>query len=283
MTAEVKDSMILEFLQKLLSRLLSGDASQSGTQPPSEAGFQEPHDFTPDIHEPEKLTDTQENRTSTTSRRAFDMSAEAQLALFLDKYLYERFPDIHRYSSIKRISDKREQLNGTDVRFIMKDGRVFNVDEKAQLYYLNKNLPTFAFEIQFLRRGIPTTGWLCNDRLETDYYLLIWPFADRDTSSGISWRNFTKADCLMISKQDVLSFLAENGLTKDRLLADANAIRKEHRTGKIRIEGLSGIYYFASYPQYYAEAPINIVISKSYLRHIATRHYIVTPEKVEHN
>ena len=150
----------------------------------------------------------QEEPNKTTSRREEDMSAEAELARFLDQYLYSRFPNKQRYSSIKRIRDKSEQLKGTDVRFTMKDGRVFNVDEKAQLYYLNKDLPTFAFEIQFLRHGFPTTGWLCNNCLDTDYYLLIWPFANRDKPYGISWRDFTKADCLMISKHDVLSFLA---------------------------------------------------------------------------
>lgn len=215
------------------------------------------------------------------SRRADDMTAEAQLAIFLDRYLYDRFPNKQRYSSIERLTSKSDQLKGTDVRFTMNDGQVWNIDEKAQLYYLNRNLPTFAFEIQFLRQGIPTTGWLCNKRLDTHYYLLIWPFANRDSPAGIVWSDFTKAECYMVKKEDVLAFLREKGLTVEQLLTDATRFREKGLTGKIKIEGISGVYYYISAPSKYVEEPINIVISKTNLHRIATRHYIVTPEGVE--
>lgn len=272
--------MALECLKKLFSGRLWNNTQAS---PPFEQK-KESVDFHPPVqslHVPEVQTPPQSKPVVTASRRISDMSAEAQLSIFLDKHLYERFPDMQRYSSIERMTNKRDQLNGTDVRFTMKNGRVLNIDEKAQLYYLNKNLPTFAFEIQFLRHGVPTIGWLCNDRLDTDYYLLIWPFADRDTPVGISWRDFTKVECFMVAKQDILSLLGKNGLTIDRLLADANRFRAQGRTGKIKIEGLSGIYYYVSSSHKYAEEPINIIIAKTHLRHIATRHYIVTPEGIE--
>ena len=269
--------MTLEFLKKLFEGWL--DSYRCTTESSHVTSDKRSQRSSQCLSEKEELL--QNEQRIPVSRREGDMSAEAELAFFLDKYLYDRFPKRQRYSSIERIRNRREQLNGTDVRFIMKDGRVFNVDEKAQLYYLNKNLPTFAFEIQFLRHGTPTTGWLCNERLQTDYYMLIWPFADRDTPAGISWEDFTKADCLMISKKNLLSFLEGKGLAVDRMLSDADKIRREHRTGKIRIEGLSGIYYFASYPRYYEEAPINIVVAKSYLQHIAIRRYVVTPTKIE--
>lgn len=269
--------MILEFLDKLFLE----KQSKNQTLTPVTEKNEKTSDPKIPLCLSEKKESSEKQQNETASRREGDMSAEAELAFFLDKYLYDRFPNRQRYSSIERIKNRREQLNGTDVRFSMKDGRVFNVDEKAQLYYLNKNLPTFAFEIQFLRYGAPTTGWPCNERLQTDYYMLIWPFADRDTPAGISWENFTKADCLMISKKNLLSFLEGKGLAVDRMLADADKIRRERRTGRILIEGLSGIYYFASYPQHYEEAPINIVVAKSYLQHMAVRRYVVTPTKLE--
>lgn len=209
------------------------------------------------------------------------MSAEAQLAAFLDRYLYDVFPDRRRYASIERVSDRESQLRGVDVRFTMRDGSVFNVDEKAQLYYLNRDLPTFAFELQFLRAGEPVTGWLCNEKLDTDYYLLIWPFATVNSPSGISWRNFTRADCLMVEKRALLRFLADNGLTAERMLADAERLRAEGRIGRVDIDGLSGVYYYVSNPEKYAEQPINIVISKAHLLAIAARRYVVTADGVE--
>ena len=273
--------MPLEFLKKLSSNLAW---NSPGSPSPSERKAEpaaDPHPPVRSLHAAEGPASPQNKPGVTTSRRAEDMSAEEQLALFLDKYLYDRFPDAQRYSSIERITDKQEQLNGTDVRFTMKSGKVFNVDEKAQLYYLNKDLPTFAFEVQFLRHGIPTIGWLCNDRLDTDYYLLIWPFANRDAPAGITWRDFTRAECLMVKKQDILSLLKQNGLTVERLLADADNFRRQGLTGRIGIKGVSGIYYYSSSPCKYAEEPINIVISKTHLRRIATRHYVVTPEGIE--
>lgn len=219
----------------------------------------------------------------TSSRRNIDMSAEGELSFFLDKYLYSRFPHQDEFCSITRITNKHDQLHGTDVRFISTKGKVYNVDEKAQLYYLNRSLPTFAFEINFLRNGTPTTGWLCNTNLDTDLYLLIWPYACKDTLDDISWHDFTKADCLLVSKNKLLSFLAQKGLSINKLCADADAFRANRATGKQRIPGLSGIYYYVSSSHKYVETPVNIVISRNILEKIATRHYEVTPEKVIYN
>lgn len=213
------------------------------------------------------------------SRRNEDMSAEAQLAYFLDKYLYSRFPQADSFSHIERMHNKAEQLAGIDVRFTCKDGSVYDVDEKAQLYYLNKDLPTFAFEIQFLRNGRDTLGWLCNRSLKTDFYLLIWPFATQDTPNGIRWDHFTKADCLLIQKKKLLAMLEHEGLTVERMQQDAARFREEGRVGKISV-GISGIYYFVSDSSKYREAPINIVVSKIRLLRMAQRRYIVTKDDV---
>lgn len=217
------------------------------------------------------------------SRRNEDMSSEAQLARFSDEFLYkqDRFPNAEAFDLIERTYSKEQQLSGVDVIFKAKDGRTFCVDEKAQLYYLNKELPTFAFEIDFLRNGIPTIGWLCNNRLDTDLYLLVWPFATQDDPKGIKAKDFTKADCLLVQKTEVLKLLDAHGLTVDRLLRDAKLIRSEGKTKKIPIPGVRGIYYYASDSEHYKEAPINIVIAKHHLMRIKQRRYIVTPEKVE--
>jgi hypothetical protein len=77
------------------------------------------------------------------SRRTEDMSAESELARFLDENFYDHFPNADAFDSIERIYNKNLQLSGIDVVFNAKDGRTFRIDEKAQLYYLNKDLPTF--------------------------------------------------------------------------------------------------------------------------------------------
>lgn len=226
------------------------------------------------------ITVSDEKTSASHSRRGEDLSAEAQLAYFMDQYLYANFPTGKAFSTIRRVHDKEEQLSGVDVEFVGVDSRVYYVDEKAQLYYLNRNLPTFAFELLFKRGCNDTTGWLCNPKLKTDFYMLIWPFATQNTPKGISWTQFTKADCLLIQKQRLLKMLAHKGLTVERLQADARDIRASGRVGKIPIPGLAGIYYYASDSSKYSEAPINVVISKSLLMDIAQRRYIVTPESI---
>lgn len=223
-------------------------------------------------------TSTQNTNSFSKSRRTEDLAAEHQLAIYMDKYLYANFPTKSLFSKIKRIHDKSEQLLGVDVEFTGTDGKVYCVDEKAQLYYLNQNLPTFAFELLFDRGHHETIGWLCNPSLKTDFYMLIWPFATQDTCNGITWDKFTKLDCILIQKHKLIKMLAQNGLTIDQLQKDAMNIRASGQTGRIPIPGIKGMYYYASDPYRYKEAPINIVISKSILIRLAQRRYIVTPE-----
>ena len=49
----------------------------------------------------------------------------------------------------------------------------------------------------------------------------------------------------------------------------------------ILVKEARGIYYYAADPQRYRVAPIIVDISKSILKGIAQRRYIVTPENVE--
>ena len=215
------------------------------------------------------------------SRRNADMSAEGQLGIFLDAYLYPSLFQTGRFSSIQRIGDVEEQMAGVDVRFTGKDGAVYCVDEKAQLYYLNRALPTFAFEVQYLGEGGVSCGWLCSGRLKTDLYLLIWPFAVQDSPDKIRWDQFTKADCLLVERRKVLALLGREGLSLERMAWDAAQIRREGRVGKVPIKGVKGIYYYASDRKKYREAPINVIIARGRLDKIAQRRYIVTKEGVE--
>jgi hypothetical protein len=74
--------------------------------------------------------------------------------------------------------------------------------------------------------------------------------------------------------------LASKGLTVERLQEDARNIRTGGQTGKIPIPNIRGIYYYASDPARYKEAPINIIISKPILIELAQRRYIVTPNDI---
>ena len=220
-----------------------------------------------------------QNYTYRESRRRTDMAAEQELASFLDSYLYKPLLEEGRFTSIKRIEEVEMQLKGVDVEATT-NTRVARIDEKAQLYYINKNLPTFAFELQFLKDAQTYTGWLLNPELLTNYYLLIWPMATTDKVRDLKKDDFTELDALMISRRKIHDFLDKNGFTCDILIHTADQLRQQGRLGKVKTKR-SGIYYYVSDPQKYAESPINLVIGKNHLLQLADAHYKITKNGFE--
>lgn len=218
------------------------------------------------------------------SRRYFDMTAADELAAFLDSYFYGPLLAEGNFTSFKRIHDRDLQLKGVDVE-LSTASLTARIDEKAQLYYINKDLPTFAFELQFLHDGQPCTGWFLNETLLTDYYLLIWPKARVARAGSVKKDDFTELDALMVSRKKLHGFLDRNGLSRKVLEAKAALLRphasdRKFHEKKIRT-GLGGVYYRVSDPQRYAEAPINLVIGKRHLLSIASAHYKITKNGFE--
>ena len=220
-----------------------------------------------------------QNHTTPGSRRSMDMTAEQELASFLDSYLYKPLLEEGRFSSIVRIDDVDMQLKGVDVEATTPT-HVARIDEKAQLYYINKDLPTFAFELQFLKGTSRYTGWLLNDELLTSHYLLIWPRATTDKVNDLKRDDFTELDALMVSRRRIHDFLDRNGFSSDVLVHTANSLRQQGRIGRVNTNR-SGIYYYVSDSRKYAEAPINLVIGKHYLLQLADAHYKITRDGFE--
>jgi len=195
----------------------------------------------------------------TESLRPSDAVAEKAIASFLDMYCYPS-----RVTEFKRYDDRESQLQGKDVSFSY-GGRRLVVDEKAQAHYVNRNLPTFAFEIDFIDAGGGAhDGWLFNADLPTECYLLIWPYA---TKPGItSEEDIVHVDCLLVSRVAVKSLLMSVGYDEARCRAVALAMRRDDVRGKYDI-GQEDFYFFLS--DRLAERPVNIVIRKNVLASLA--------------
>lgn len=211
------------------------------------------------------------------SRRDMDMRAEEELSAFLDTYFYANLLDEGKFESIERVHDNAMQKRGVDV-VAKTDCKTYHIDEKAQLYYLNKALPTFAFELDYLSRGQRRIGWLLNDELLTDYYFLIWPFAQEVDLRLITKDDFTALDCLMLNKKKLLSFLEQCGLNKRYLQEQVKTLRKNECEGK-QPTGIKGVYFYVSSSSKYSEAPINLVIAKNILIELSDAHYEITKEQ----
>ncbi|MGL4402651.1 MAG: hypothetical protein ACRCTS_02835 [Fusobacteriaceae bacterium] len=168
------------------------------------------------------------------------------------------------------------QLKGIDL-IVTTDKEVFKIDEKAQLYYINNPLPTFAFELQFLNRNSEVSeGWLINSNLENDYYMLIWPSAKHSDLSLITKDDFSQIECLLIKKSEILNFLERKGWTTEKIKNEIDTIHSHNQFGRINIPNERDFFFYHSSPDKYIEQPINLVVYKKVLLKLSRHHYIIT-------
>ncbi len=191
-----------------------------------------------------------------------DLSKESILGRFLDEYYLEILSSSNY--TIRRVGDISLQYKGVDL--ILSHGdKKFYVDEKAQLDYINKSLPTFAFEISYLKNQNWHLGWLLDDEKLTDIYFLIsniYTKQNSDLSSGLS-----RIKIIGIYREKLQSFLNQKGLNKLYLLSLEKQIRAGSIEGKIPIKELDGSNEGAMYfsKQHKNEQPINLVLKLKFL------------------
>lgn len=223
---------------------------------------------------------TLEIKNNNLSRKFIDMGAEHQLSFFLDKCFYNKLLSAHKIKSFERIHDKEKQLLGADLVMTTKKNTVV-IDEKAQLYYINQNLPTFAFEINFLNKnGDLSEGWLYNDKLCTHYYNLIWLTATHKDLKNIKSSDFISAECLIINKNIILDYLLSLNYTKNKMFEKVQSIRNQKQYGRSYLSNQRDIYFYFSEPKDYAEQPINLIIRKNILSKLASCVFLVSEESI---
>lgn len=199
-----------------------------------------------------------------------DVSVEQEIAKFLDDNFYSKaVTDFHRFKS------KDDQLKGKDIRFTWDDLVNIIVDEKAQSQYINRDLPTFAFEISSIFSGKRSEGWLFNDAKETEYYLCIWIWAER--TWNISADDIIKLDCLLLKRSDIIVYLEMEGFTKKRIVERENEIRASGEQGPFDKTAHQYIYFFNTTKR--VERPFNVIIRKQKLIELAVRHIEVNRGK----
>lgn len=228
------------------------------------------------------------------SLRATDMQGERIVKEFLIMHFYdlirngEILDKIKDYQSIDSIE---QQFQGVDTVLFLKNGRTLNIDEKCALKYINTNLSTFAFELQWFRHGKKTIGWLINPKLQTHYYFLMWikgrpilnplngKILDKyDYIKRMTINDLIEIELFAINKQSLFDYLHKIGLYNEKLLAQADWLI-ETNTEQAIVN--SEIKYF--YSGYFAEKPVNLVMSKRLLRKLADAVFYITPNQVKRN
>lgn len=195
-----------------------------------------------------------------------DLSKEKQLAPLLDFY-YEKH--LKQYT-FKRVSNLKQQRQGIDLILEHKVSKnLFYVDEKAQLDYVNESLPTFAFELSYLKNGDQKRGWLFDASKKTHFYALVTSiFSDEE-------KMFTSCNITFVNRKKLIGHLVDLNLTEEHF---TKVIRNNAQTnGKLILESLhpkkEGFLFFSTSNK--AEKPINLVLRLEFLVEIGVAKRLV--------
>ena len=185
-----------------------------------------------------------------------DLKKEQKLSVLLDAY-YKKH--LHHYH-FERINDLQWQMEGIDLVFTHKNTqKPFYIDEKAQLDYVNEDLPTFAFELSYEKNGKLKKGWLFDPAKKTHFYALATAiYTDEPTV-------YTSCKITFVNREKLVSFLKSRNISPRTL--DNNIKAFQDQQGKMTIDGLhhrsEGYLYFSNRNK--AEKPINLILKLDFL------------------
>lgn len=223
------------------------------------------------------------------SLRNQDMRAEQQLGKFMDTYFYSQLKAKNgNPMRVIRVTDREMQKSGVDI-CIESEGRRMLIDEKATVYYSNAMIPTFAFELDSVQEGHsePVQGWFVNDKLQTEYYMLIWPNVKciqqgnqwiRKDIKNIEKDDFTIIEAMLVRKTDIRNALEKKGYDRKYLLEYARRIRNLYSNDEARKEEKLTDDVKISFSGQLAEKPVNLVIQKKLLKKLAQGIYLISSD-----
>lgn len=207
-----------------------------------------------------------EKNVNEMSVREYDEHCEKVMAQFLDEHFYKKIG----YTWRERVTDRERQVKGLDV-ILKRDGKVYNIDEKAAIRYTN-GLKTFALELSFLnRKGNRVDGWLIDEKKVNDYFVFVWiNKIEGELIENVD--SFKEVEVALVSKEKIMVYLESLGWDVDKLLIKDERIRDgiDDNLGDIRKNGCK-----FSYSEKLFEKPINILLPKQAYIKIADEHSII--------
>mgnify|MGYP000583021262 CR=1 FL=1 len=189
-----------------------------------------------------------------------DLDQEKILSGYLDKIYAEK------NIVFKRINNSDAQHHGIDI-IIHACSNQYNIDEKAQLHYLNADLPTFTFELSYLKNNVWKEGWLFNDKKQTHYYFLVTSIYLKDNKKELTHADeIDKIKITSVNRSKLISHLADIGLNKKKLQEYDKHLRERSAYGGFKVKELNsssdGQLYFS---EHLSEQPMNIQLRLKYL------------------
>jgi len=182
-----------------------------------------------------------------------DLKKEQALFPLLDS-LYQKHLKKYRF---ERTHDKNNQLKGIDLFFFDKHtDATYAIDEKAQLDYINEDLPTFAFELCYQKEGKLKTGWLIDESKKTEFYSLI---------TGIFGASGEYHFCkiTLVNRKKMRALLKRKSLLTKGLLQNYHQLNHgKHKVGAL-CDKTEGYLYLSKNNK--RECPLNLVLKLDWL------------------
>lgn len=181
------------------------------------------------IKENNTMTQKQLLKTDYNYRRKTDMEGEKKVSEFLDTFFY----NLLNQPFYRNHNDKELQYKGVDIQFnIPNIGYKYICDEKCSLYWANKNLQTFALEIDYINNGGNLhTGWLLDKTHINNSYNFIYLDSVHDDEGDYDVDKFKpshieKTTCYIVRKDILHKYLNGLGWDREALLNKAKEIRE---------------------------------------------------------
>ncbi len=218
-----------------------------------------------------------------------DLKESEIIGDYLDQYFYNKLVSDKVISGYHRNDDIQEQYEGIDV-IVHNHGRNYYIDEKAQAHYKDGPLPTFAFEVSYLKDRRWKEGWLTSGK-KNDFWLMIWPQISNSGKEGFSIKAIEKLELMLIKVERMRQYLEAHNWSRDDILKFDYFLRTnghDKETGKVSAQVYEAcgkrydpgrFYWYTS--AFLEEKPINVVVRKNELKRIASSHYIVRKELYE--
>ena len=195
--------------------------------------------------------------------RSYDERACEVVNDFLDTKFYPIYTDCS-----ERIDEKQYQIKGIDIKFDM-NGTTYICDEKAAVKWMNKNLLTYAMELEFINRGGRLNdGWFVNNSQTNNSYCLIYTDRVDAPYDTFTTEDIKDATVIVVKKYTIKKYLEDKGWTSENLKKKCKEIRDNDgyrvNMGNLQKHGLK-----FSYSRNLPEKPINVLIPREELEEMS--------------
>jgi len=216
------------------------------------------------------------------TERRYDTAADGNaISPFLDRNFYGEM-SCNMGITPTRIDDRALQYRGVDVKIEGMRGTSY-IDEKVKLNNINNPPPNFCFELSSIQGAKQREGWLTHPESLTTHYLIGCVFSRNTDKKTLTETQVDHITASLISKTDVIVYLASLGLTVDYLRDFAAKFNRtceiaggvNGRIQRISVKDTDAVWMTCSH--WLDERPLNIVIPSKTLNLLPhTRRYCIS-------